>query len=344
MPTKTPTARLKRDRSKKLQWLVYWKQDGRNRYFGSYRTRREAESAIVECQSELDGKFGSALGVGWGRFGHHLPAFFAACERKRLRPGTLSFYREKLGYLENRIGSQFMTDLPLKRRLVRDAIREAGNSATWEKGVLRALAAYLNWGHKQEPPLCGPSFTRYIDMEHPREPRHLNFFTVEEARSMLERCKGDARRFPLALMLFAGLRMTEVDRISWELVDFRSRTIYVPEDEGKTAGHMEGLPDALWRWLEGAPTSGPVYKGKAAGIVHNLRKRVPLPEESIGATTRRTFATFACNAFGVETTRKWMRHDAKMTTLETHYLGCVTRRGGRPYIATRAESERYFAG
>ena len=350
-----PRVRVKEDASKKLRFRVYYRDGGRVVYLSSHSTKTGKDgylTAVKQAQDQLDEEYGqTGEQAGVGGFSDHLEAFYRYCEKMQLAPATMDFYRQKLAYLSGKLGRARLKDLDKER--VKLAIKAAANSPTWERGVLRALSAYLNWGYAESPPLCPPSFTRFVKLDNPKEKRHKNFFTVEECEQLMQRCRDDWRRWPMAMKLFAGIRTEELNRMTWELVDFETRSIYIPEGIGKTAGHMEDLPEALWRWIEKRPPAdkrssegrerhaGKVCLGNSEDIVKNLKRYLPL-DEAKGATCRRTFATYACNAYGVEKARKWMRHDDKLTTMERNYLGCVTYRSGKPYIATKATSESFF--
>ncbi|MBK1876081.1 site-specific integrase [Pelagicoccus mobilis] len=342
-----PTVRIKKDQSKKLKFRVYYRESGRNVYVSSHATRTGkdgAEAAKKKAQDDLDARYGTAeeetSAPGVGGFSDHIDEFIKYCKGKKLAPATIGFYEEKLGFLVNKLGRASLRNLDRNR--VKLAIKSANNGPTWGKGILGALSAYMNWGYSRAVPLCPPSFTKFIDLEHPRPTRHKNYYTVEEVRALMNHCKDDARRYPMALKFFAGIRTEELNRLTWDYIDFRSQTIYIPETIGKTAGNMEALPDILWHWLDGAPQTGRVYDGVARYVLRNVRRNIEEITEYHGATSRRTFATYASNHFGVERTRKWMRQSDKLTTLEQKYIGCVTHRKNKPYIATNEVSKCYF--
>jgi len=322
-------------------------------YISSHSKKTGKDGAVAaqkKAQVELDERHRQHLDkevVGVGGFSDHIDDFIKYCEKRKLSEGTIKFYKQKLDFLKGKLGRAHFKDLDRNR--VRLAIKSAGNGPTWEKGILGALSAYMNWGYSRPTSLCPPSFTKFIDLENPVQPAHKNYYTVEEARALMNYCANDGRRHMMALRLYAGFRTEEINRLRWDYFDFSSRTIFVPrynpltgKGVGKTAGNMEHLPDILWHWIEGAPKTGKVYEGDASYVVNNIKRFIKETKGVKGATTRRTFATFASNAFGVEQTRKWMRHSEKLDTLERKYIGCVTYRGDAPYIATDKVSKSYF--
>lgn len=353
-----PVVRVKKDASRKLPYLVYYRQGGRPVYCGYYKAKTGetgANAARDAKQAELYRLFGSpeAKSDRTGLFKSHLADFYAYHERIGSAPDTVAFYKLKLGYLEKQIGSVPFADL--SRSIVRQAIKAAKNGQTWEKGVLRAFGAYLNWGHSQEPPICQPSFARFVDLEHRREARHKNYFPPNEVAMFFALCHReearrqgknpgwiDRRKHALALRFFAGIRTREIDRLRCEFVDRRAREIHITDATGKTAGILQGLPPVLWEWLADLPAEGPVYPGRSDEMIRNAKRCLPLGEAK-GATPRRTCLTMASNAYGVEQARKWARHNRNLTTLETHYLGCVCYRKGKPVIANKRLAVAHFA-
>lgn len=345
-----PTVRIKTIPTRKSPHCVYYYRNRKEIYVGFFKTKGGgggAEQAQAEAQEKLDREFYQRTDEGQysARFRDHIDDFIAYQNKLRNAPDTIDFYRQKLGYLAKQLGH-----LPFSRvdrEAVRAAIKAAGNGPTWENGILRALSAYLNWGYTRAIPLCPPSFTRHVNLENPRPKRHKNFYTVAETALMLYRGMDDWRRVPLALAFFSGIRPRELSRMPVELVDPRSRTIYMPEYLGdtrlsKTAGYMESLPPVLWEWLDGHMPARHICQGRSEDIIKNIKRYADFTEAKY-ATARRTFATYSCNLYGTEATRKNLRHEDDLQTMEKHYLGCTAMRKGRAYIASKRAAATYFS-
>lgn len=348
-----PTVRIRKVPNRKSPYSVYYYVNRKPVYFGFYARKSGdggAEQARDREQLRLDRAFYLTTPEGQytAKFDAHIEDFIDYQNKIENSPATVTFYREKLGYLAKRFGSLSFGDLT--RENVRTAIKAPGNSPASERCELRALSAYMNWSHARPVPLGPPSFTRFVALENPRAKLHKNFYTVAEAALLLYRCMDDWRRVPMALKLFAGIRTAELGRMDAALVDTRDHAIYMPEGIAKTAGHMESLPPVLWDWLPKRLWRGPIC---AERVNDKLQPRRPDAvsknikhdadfSEAKRTPTRRTYATYSSNHYGCEATRKNLRHDGDLTTMEKHYIGCVVMRRGRPYIATKHNSALYF--
>lgn len=337
---KIPKVRIKNVKGRKSPWCVYYYLKSKPQYVGYFPSEAKAKVARNEAQAEINADTPDLNMEYPYRFRDLKDDFLRYQIQIGNSPHTYRFYEEKLNWLSDRLGSKRMQRL--ERHHVRQAIKAAGNGPTWEAMMLRALSAMMNWGHSEDPPMSPPSFTRWINLKNPRESRHKNFFTVEEVQLLMDRVRGTDRQLAMALKFFAGFRTAEIDRMRSDMISVDERRIYVPDTVGKTAGLMEDLPEAFWRWVPKKMPKPSVLKGKSVHVIHNMKRYLDM-DQAKGATSRRTFATYAANLYGCERTRRWMRHDDKLTTMERNYMGCVAYRDGKPYLASKENAERYFA-
>lgn len=62
----------------------------------------------------------------------------------------------------------------------------------------------------------------------PKKVKHqADFLTVEEAKEILKRVKGDRLEVPLAIALYTGMRRGEICGLKWQHVDFDKNCIHV---------------------------------------------------------------------------------------------------------------------
>lgn len=114
------------------------------------------------------------------------------------------------------------------------------------------------------------------------------------------------------------------------------RIVRVPIECAKTGvGRIiEGLPDALWHWLDAYPPAGDfasvVSAAKAADRARRLAGMDEWPHDAI----RHTFATYAV-AFTGDAARVslWLGHEGNASLIHRHYRG----------LATKAQAEAFFA-
>lgn len=159
----------------------------------------------------------------------------------------------------------------------------------------------------------------------------VRYFAVEQVKSMF-RCTRPSERGALALLVFAALRPTLVERLSPASIDCERKTIHIAhnvakdrrshvlETEGKrSSGHwMAGLPKVLWAWL----TKYPFQPLKWAPFQKRLKKS--LNGYWIHDGTRHTGATYYSRLYGEKAASDLLTHESPMMAVK-HYIGTAYR-------------------
>lgn len=255
--------------------------------------------------------------------------YFNRAKTNGARPATLKGYQANLRILNRTFGNRLavcITDTEVRAYLNNmanaqgEATKAKANSRrtalTFIKGVLRILGI--------EKPLPGIPTPRDCD-------RKVEFFSIDQVRTLFQ-CARPCERGALALLLFAAIRPTLVERLYLECICSEQKTLtiareiakdktrHVLETEGeRQAGHwMPGLPQILWKWLEIYPFQ-PV---KWAPFQKRLRKA--LGGVWIHDGTRHTGATYFAAIYGDRATSDLLTHETPSMAIE-HYIGASCR-------------------
>lgn len=256
--------------------------------------------------------------------------------RSRLgtRPATVQWYEERLKQITERFGDCVMDTVT--RGELRDWLAGLKHRSARAANARAARALWL-WSIKQDPPLAASNITIGLEFTAPAR-GEIVAFPVKTCAAIM--AGAGRHRDALALMLFAGIRPEEVCSraagkapLLWSAINQVERMIRVPAEVSKTgrARILEGLPDAVWNWLQ--PGTGPVSRFSARAAVECAQRAGGItdwPHDGL----RHTFASYAV-AFTGDPGRVslWLGHEGKTTLLHNHYRG----------IVTKAEAERFFA-
>lgn len=255
--------------------------------------------------------------------------------RLSLRPATASWYMSRI----DRFAASF-TGRTLDE-VTRAEFREWLKTCGYSPGQIRAVRALYKWAIAHEPPRAASDVTAGLSGAGERA-EDIKFLSVEDCGKIM-RHAGEYRA-ALALMLFAGVRPSEVrdgnkPPLTWRAVNDADKIIRIPSEIAKTgrARIMEGLPDAVWAWLgKCGKDADPVcpYRSEravqAAKDAAGYGKRRKWPHDAL----RHTFATYHVAAFANPgQTAMLMGHEGNPTMLHRHYRG----------LATKAEAERFWA-
>ncbi len=274
--------------------------------------------------------------------------FMLELVRKKARSATLRWYENKLSSMLEALGPQMM-DAIARSDILGIGDGQQVTDAT-RASYYRAVRAVWRWAKRQEPPMVGADVTEGLPTTARRsEGKVTGILTVPDVEKILT-CSGK-HRSALALMLFAGLRPQEIwgfnkPPLLWKHILTDEKIIRVPADIAKTrkARVIEGLPPAIWRWLQPGNPDENVSQASSQWLIRSAQlaggfsikqtgqHRVlrPWPHDA----TRHSFATYAL-AFTGDPGRVslWLGHEGNPRMLYTHYRG----------LTTKAEATRYFS-
>lgn len=267
--------------------------------------------------------------------------YLADCRARNLRPATVTRYRNMLArFCRGREGE-------LPSHITRDSVLSfllyAYQSDSSRQTARTPLLAFLRWCARKG----------YADPSRWREPIKWDIWLNDEhsigilrpgqVRVLLNRL-APRLRLPLALCCLTGIRPKgELERLRWEHVDFRARTITLPGSVTKTRQGrvLADLPPVVWDWLRAYRGEGKIlpitYRHFRAAIRKAMagqraakskrgrpaRKEIPPVGRWPHDATRHSFASYAYHTLGIERTIEIMGHVGGYGLFAKRYKACA---------------------
>jgi len=223
----------------------------------------------------------------------YLHLFLQSRQAMEVSPGTLSFYRVKLGRFLSELNADTAKRQDIEAFLLN--FKNPGNRHAY----YRAAKTFYNWREE--------TFRLPSPMQHMRAPKLGKLFlpslTRDEVLKLLEAVHSDRDKAIIALFTESGLRLSELANIKPQDIDWDSHTIKVICKGGTE--HLAPFGDLtekyLKSWLAQYQSNGNVWGINKWGIISMLRRL----EEATGIACnphvfRRTFACLLRKA-GVDT-------------------------------------------
>jgi integrase len=265
-----------------------------------------------------------------------------------LRPSSIIFYEEKLAPLLNSAFADRMFD-SVTRPEFKVWLASLKTGDAMRSGIARACRALWRWGMAEDPPLAtvdvteGATFAAPLGNDFDRR-----VLSVVDVRAILDAATW--ARSALALMLFAGVRPEEVrgkrkPPLLWSHVSKKEKWIRIPAEIAKN-GHarlLEGLPDAVWRWLTPGTALEPVAPHSERSIREAAQGASALAGKWPQDAFRHTAATYLLAATqDAGLVAGWLGWEDRPALLFQTYRGRITTAGeqvnqkmGRDFLALR---------
>lgn len=262
--------------------------------------------------------------------------------RMAKRPRTVTWYGSKLGIFAAAFGDRAVDDVG--RGEFRRWLGTQPVSESTKMSYTRAAGCLYRWLADQEPPMAGQDVTAGLRVTPPRT-AEIAFLPVSEVRMILARI-AEHHLPAVVVSLFAGIRPHEVaDRekpwLKYQAFNHNDQIVRVPGDVTKTGVPriLEGLPEALWRWLPRGGTNEPIATTlpgeiqEKAAVAAGYGTREKWIRKWPHDAFRHSFATYALALTGdAARVSGWLGHEGKPSVLHRSYAG----------LTTRAEAERFF--
>jgi len=187
---------------------------------------------------------------------------------------------------------------------------------------LAYLNAFFNFAQKKG--YAGANPVERIDRVH--VDRHeIAILTPDEIRRLMVTARDHAPELIpyLAIAVFAGVRPTELQRLTWESVNFDLRYIHIAGGISKVRNERYvDMEDVLVKWLEPCrQTSGPIVVQDAYSftrLFNLVRERAGLKDTWTPDVLRHTYASYHVARYErKDKTALMMGHSVKM--LDKHY-------------------------
>lgn len=262
--------------------------------------------------------------------------------RDRLAGGvsrsTFDFYEERINRIADAFGARQMEQIGRSEFAAWVAGSSEGRAS--RAATARAARALWHWALRQDPPMVSAIVTD--GLEFTATPNGADgsrkVLPVERVRVLMAKIPQQYRS-AVALALFAGVRPEEIagegkERLTWACVNCAERIIRIPGELAKTKRTriIEGLPDAIWRFMTPTGDRTPVCPATWRSLLYAAREATGLavwPQDCL----RHTFATYAL-ALTQDSARvaHWLGHEGNPTMLHRHYRG----------LATKAQATAFF--
>jgi integrase len=151
--------------------------------------------------------------------------FIAEKRLNNLRADSIRNLEVRVGFLTKTHGTKLVSDI-LPDHL-REIVFKEGRSAVTNDNVRRALSSFFTWATEHKFCAANPMLAIKPVKTERDEPETLS---VAQARILIEKAAAfkDGVVLPyIALGLFAGIRPTELARISWDNIDLEAGTITI---------------------------------------------------------------------------------------------------------------------
>ena len=142
-----------------------------------------------------------------------------------LSPRTIEFYEQKLDKLTSYRTSK--TLLEYTRQDILDILHSLGTSQGDKQAHLRTFKAFYNWVEDSDFVNTNPC--RRLKIKSPKPLRHA--VKLNEVPTLLEGCTTLRNKLIVSLLCETGLRLSELESIKTQDIDFEAKTIKVWQRE-----------------------------------------------------------------------------------------------------------------
>ncbi|MFI3244115.1 MAG: tyrosine-type recombinase/integrase [Akkermansia sp.] len=258
-----------------------------------------------------------------------LPFYRAVQELIRAKIDRRERTIREIQQLSNRIMLQFphVEQRPLRqftREECLDIIEKSFSTPCMQHKAVRVLHGLFNFGIKRG--LCDSNPFHLIDI--PKQPEaRIHILTITQIRKLLKTAQTE-EHLPcapaLGIMLWAGIRPNEIERLTWANIRIKDRLIEVEPQHSKTGGarhvHMQAI---LIKWLRKVCT----YTPSSARIIPKAwTKRWKSLRQAAGFkswqadTLRHTYASYHLYHFKDLNALQLEMGHSSTTLLRTRYL------------------------
>ena len=141
-----------------------------------------------------------------------------------LSPRTIEFYEQKLDKLTSYKTSKSL--LEYTRQDILDILHSLGTSQGDKQAHLRVFKAFYNWvGDSDFVNTVNTNPCRRLKIKSPKPLRHA--VKLDEVPTLLEGCTTLRNKLIVSLLCETGLRLSELESIKTQDIDFEARTIKV---------------------------------------------------------------------------------------------------------------------
>jgi integrase len=257
--------------------------------------------------------------------------FLAAKEADRRKPASARYIatlRYRLNLLQEELGEKVVAEIEAEHITDFMEARQIGNT-TWNN-YRRDFSVFFNHaishGYSLSSPISGIT-------QAEEDPRDIQVLTPEQMTLLLSKASEEFRPV-LALQAFAGLRRSEVERVSWSDINLETDRIIARETKSGKWRYVL-IRKNLRLWLEAVPSE------KRKGAVCQVKYREKLDDARSGAEIkvwphnclRHGFASYSLVAEENEHRLQMELGHSTPRLLIEHYRAIVTPAAARGWLA-----------
>lgn len=223
----------------------------------------------------------------------YLHLFLQSRQVMEVSPGTLNFYRVKLGRFLSELNADTAQRQDIEKFLLQ--FKNPGNRHAY----YRAIKTFFNW---REETFGIPGTMKYIKAPRLRK-LILPSLTKEQVLTLLEKADNVRDKAIIALFTESGLRLSELANIKPADIDWNRHTIRtIGKGQKEAYAPFGNLSEKyLKNWLHVCEANGNIWGLNKWGIISMLRRLKKISGFNCNPHTfRRTFACLLRNA-GVDT-------------------------------------------
>ncbi len=258
-----------------------------------------------------------------------LPFYRAVQEHIRTKLGRRSRTINEIQHYANRVIRMYPTvkECPMSqftRELCQDITDKCFERPNARRKAVNLFKGLFNFGIKRG--LCVDNPFGLVDVPKATEVR-IQTLTIKQIRRLIDTAKMEEHRAcapALGLMLWAGIRPNELERLTWGNIHIRARLIEIEPQHAKTGGarhvHMQAI---LIKWLrtvcQFTPSTAPITPKAWSRRWKSLRQAAGFKTWQAD-TLRHTFASYHLAYFKDLNALQLEMGHANSNLLRTRYL------------------------
>jgi integrase len=182
-----------------------------------------------------------------------LEQFFGDCTDGALEKGTMREYCSHLNRFAKTFGNRPLKDVNKKN--IKTWLTDIGVKDRTKKNYITTLRTFFEFCVREEAIIKNPAKLVRKPKENAKTPAILSIEDVVKFAGHI--CEHEPRLIaPMAIALFAGVRMSELFELLWSDINFKTREIHVRKEIAKKPKQKERwikMSDNLVAWLSVCP-------------------------------------------------------------------------------------------
>jgi integrase len=222
-----------------------------------------------------------------------------------------SFTRNEIGQLHSNIAAS-------GEKVAKNNGRFAANGKSAANHVIRLLRAMFNRAIEWDLMTCANPAAK---LKLFKDQRRQRFLTLEEVRRLSDALMAEDYRWQafFPLLLYLGLRKSELLNLKWEDVHLEKKELYLAKTKSGEP-HLQHIPEPAMRIIEGLPTRGGRYlfPGDREGrpLVNpndawfRIRERAGLPDVCMHSLRHSQASHLIREGFNLQVVSKILNHSS----------------------------------